>query len=145
MLAAAEWGEHFLHDPVARRIARSAVEALVAEAVGLTVGDITGILADCELPTDQLSERTILNRLDPRGFWRVDRALPPAERLPALSLVAHETLTNKGPEALLAMVPSGASAADRNLTWSDCEAAAQPVMRLQEALRRRVGQQAVLL
>jgi hypothetical protein len=144
-LTAAGWGEHFLHEATARRLATAAIEALVAEAMGLSSHDLLGILSDCDLQAGELKERATLNRLDPRGFWRVDRVLPSAQRLPALALAAHEILTNKGPEALLATVPSGASRAVRNLSWSDCEAAAQPVLRLQEALRKRVGQQAALL
>jgi hypothetical protein len=144
-LTSAGWGEHFLHEATARRLARAAIESLVAEAMGLSSDDLLGILAECDLQTDQLKERATLNRLDPRGFWRVDRVLPPAQRLPALALAAHETLTQKGPEALLATVPNGASKDVRNLSWSDCEEAAQPVLRLQEALHKRVGQQAVLL
>lgn len=144
-LAVGGWGDHFLHLPAARRRAIAAIEALIAEALGLTANDFSGILADCDLPVAALRARPTRARLDPRGFWRVDRELPPAERTTVMALEAFKVLREKGPAALLASVPNGAGAAARNMSWADCESAALPVLKLQGALRKRVGQQAVLL
>ena len=135
------WGGHFLHDAAARRRAVAALEALVAEGLGLTVDDLAGVLADCDLPGVALDDRAVRARLDPRGFWRVDRNISPAERTTVLALEAFKLLRNEGPDALLNTVPRGAG----RMGWIDCEAAALPVLELQDLLRRRRGQQTALL
>jgi len=138
------WGDHFLHEPGARRLAMAAIEAFVAEALGLTPDDLSGILADCGHPVAALRDRATRLSLDPRGFWRVDRDLPPAERTPQLALKAFGILRDKGPEALLATVPGVVGPSSIDLTWADCESAAKPVLDLQDSMRKRVGKQAAL-
>ena len=144
LLTGRPWGAHLLHDAMARRRAVAAIEALVAEALGLTVDDLAGILADCNLSVAALNHGATRVRLDPRGFWRVDREVPPAERTTTLALEAFKLLLRKGPDALLATIPNGAGPVARRKGWAECELAALPVLELQDALRKRSGQQAAL-
>jgi hypothetical protein len=76
-------------DPALRRQTRAELEVLVAEAWGLGHGELAWILRDCDLPAEELRDRSRAARLDPKGFWRVDRGLPPAARLPALVLARY--------------------------------------------------------
>lgn len=63
---------------------RAQIDALVAWSYGLSREDYAWILRNDES--------------DPKGFWRVDRDLPPELRLPSLSLIAFTDLEKRGPE-----------------------------------------------
>ncbi|MBK8099889.1 MAG: N-6 DNA methylase [Planctomycetes bacterium] len=71
---------HALVEPVARRDAKVALDILVARAWGALPVDLRRLTADCALPCQVLADRRRTQRLEPKGFWRVDRQLPPAER-----------------------------------------------------------------
>lgn len=76
--------------PDARRQLRARLDRRVAELYGLTPDDLAWILRDCGHPTDALTHRRFFRGLPPKGFWRVDRGLEPAERLPVALLAAHD-------------------------------------------------------
>lgn len=61
---------------------RVRLELAVAQAFGLTADDLDHLLAGCDHPIAALADRRFTRRLDPRGFWRIDRTAPPARRLP---------------------------------------------------------------
>lgn len=69
-----------------RRRIHAELEAYVAMAFGLTADDFAWILRDCAHPAASLRKSTLTRGLDQRGFWRLDRELPPEERLPARAL-----------------------------------------------------------
>jgi len=82
--------------PADRSHLRSLLDALIADLYGLDAQDLSWILRDCEHPVAKLRCREYCAKLDPKGFWRVDRALPPAQRLPALALARFRELTELG-------------------------------------------------
>ena len=71
-----------------RHTLRVRAELLVAKAYGLDFRALSWMLRGCDLPAEQLSDKAVTRGLDPKGFWRVDRALPAAERLPVMVLNA---------------------------------------------------------
>lgn len=71
---------HALVDPARRREAFVALDVAVAAAWGATAVDLARLTADCSMPVDALADRRVARGLDPKGFWRIDRDLPPAER-----------------------------------------------------------------
>ncbi|MGE3174411.1 MAG: N-6 DNA methylase [Planctomycetota bacterium] len=75
-------------DAAARRRLLADLDAAVAEAFGLGADDLGWMLRACDLAPALLQRREVVRRLDPRGFWRVDRTLEPAARRPALAMAA---------------------------------------------------------
>ena len=68
---------------------RAAVDAVALTEAGLSEGDGLHLLRDCdwrETPTEPL---------DPKGFWRVDKAKDPELRHTVLTLVAFHDLEEK--------------------------------------------------
>lgn len=63
--------------------------------------DFAAILEDCDLPQDQLSGASA-KRLNPKGFWRIDKDMAPEVRHPVLSLVAFHDLQQRGINEFLA-------------------------------------------
>ena len=74
---------------------RAILDATIAAAFGLTYSDLCGILEQCDLPSAQITGR----RLNPKGFWRLDRQLDPELRHTVLTLVAFRNLESKIHEA----------------------------------------------
>jgi hypothetical protein len=68
------------------------LDAIVATLYGLDRDDFAWILRDCDHPTARLAEKGFCRTLDPKGFWRVDKAQPPELRHTVLSLVAFDDL-----------------------------------------------------
>lgn len=64
----------------ARIALRAAIDARVARAFGLGPDDLRLLLRDCHRPVEALRRADVTRNLDPKGFWRVDRDLPPEER-----------------------------------------------------------------
>ncbi len=64
-----------------RRRLRCIIEALVAEAYSLSTEEFERIMKDCDLSPEDYSRVEVYRQLDPKGFWRVDKALPCGERL----------------------------------------------------------------
>jgi hypothetical protein len=75
-----------------RRSARFAIDALVAEAYGLSGEELRWILRDCDHPRARLADKAFCRRLDPKGFWRVDKDQDPELRHSVLSLAAFDDL-----------------------------------------------------
>jgi hypothetical protein len=64
-----------------RRVQQVELELDVARAFELQPDDLHWTLRDCDRPAAELTDRDMARRLDPKGFWRVDRGLAPADRL----------------------------------------------------------------
>lgn len=77
-----------VRDEEQRATLHAELEARVARAFGLDAEDFAFMLRDCDLPTAQLRRPQVWTRLDPKGFWRVDKALEPEHRLCARALRA---------------------------------------------------------
>lgn len=71
---------------------RSMLDAIVAVLYGLDRDGFTWILKDCDHPTTRLADKTFCRRLDPKGFWRVDKTEDPELRHTVLSLAAFDDL-----------------------------------------------------
>lgn len=70
---------------------RAAVDAAVAALYGLDSNGLRWILRDCDHPVHRISDKPFSRKLDPKGFWRVDKHLDPELRLSVLVHVAlHE-------------------------------------------------------
>jgi hypothetical protein len=76
-------------------------EAVCAWHFGLSLDDFAAVLEDCDLPQDQLGGASA-KRLNPKGFWRIDKDLAPELRHPVLSLAAFHDLQQRGINEFLA-------------------------------------------
>jgi hypothetical protein len=68
------------------------LDAIVAVLYGLDRDGFAWILKDCDHPKARLSEKVFCRRLDPKGFWRVDKTEDPELRHTVLSLAAFDGL-----------------------------------------------------
>lgn len=71
---------------------RCMLDAIAAVLYGLDRGDFAWIVKDCDHPADRLADRAFCRRLDPKGFWRVDKTGDPELRHTVLSLAAFADL-----------------------------------------------------
>jgi hypothetical protein len=71
---------------------RCMLDAIVAVLYGLDRDGFAWILKDCDHPKARLSEKVFCRRLDPKGFWRVDKTEDPELRHTVLSLAAFDGL-----------------------------------------------------
>ena len=74
---------------------RAILDALVATAFGLEYADLRWILDRCDLPAAQIEPR----KMNPKGFWRLDKACDPELRHTVLTLVAFRDLESNIHEA----------------------------------------------
>ena len=135
---------HALH-PGERLRLRTIVDAVACSAFGLDAHDFRHVLRDCDHPVGDLRAASGQSAaLDPRGFWRVDRAKEPELRHTVLTLVAFHDLQAKidaaggdrerGIEAFLTqndgegwMLPETLRLADYDLGHDDRAREPQPV------------------
>ena len=90
---------HALHSAERIRL-RSIVDAVACAVYGFAISDLHHIFRDSDLPlTDVAVGSPRARALDARGFWRVDRELPPETRHTVLTLVAFHDLDSKIREA----------------------------------------------
>jgi hypothetical protein len=68
------------------------LDAIVAVLYGLDRADFAWILKDCDHPATHLSDKAFTRQLDPKGFWRIDKASDPELRHTVLSLAAFDDL-----------------------------------------------------
>jgi hypothetical protein len=71
---------------------RCMLDAILAVLYGLDRDDFAWILRDCDHPASRLADKAFCRTLDPKGFWRVDKAQEPELRHTVLSLVALDDL-----------------------------------------------------
>ncbi|MCZ7682471.1 MAG: hypothetical protein M5U28_28230 [Sandaracinaceae bacterium] len=90
------WQSSWARTPAERLRRRVMADALAASAFGLTLENLRWILRDCDHPTDLVSSNDFARRLDPKGFWRIDKEQHPELRHPVLVLIAYHALTANG-------------------------------------------------
>jgi predicted ATPase len=71
---------------------RCILDAIIAALYGLSLIDLRWILRDCDHSKEHLTDKAICRKLDPKGFWRVDKAEDPELRHTVLTLVAFDAL-----------------------------------------------------
>lgn len=86
------WRRSWAITPRERLRLRCMLDALVAALYGLDRDDFAWILKDCDHPAANLSDKAFCRRLDPKGFWRVDKTEDPELRHSVLSLAAFDDL-----------------------------------------------------
>jgi hypothetical protein len=96
------WQELWAITPHERLRLRCVLDACVAYSLGMSREDFTFILADCDHPVAEVSRDAFATKLDPKGFWRVDKEREPELRHPVLAQVAYADLQAQGLEAFLA-------------------------------------------
>lgn len=77
------------------------IDALVAWAYKFTLEEFSWITKDCDYPKSATSSNDFTNRLDPKGFWRVDKEKDPELRHTVLAQVAYADLCAQGLDAFL--------------------------------------------
>ncbi|MBU2602670.1 MAG: hypothetical protein KKA32_10985 [Actinobacteria bacterium] len=80
-------------DVAQRRALRAVIDAQVAKCYALTTEDFEWILRDCDHVVGDLGRNEFTRRLEPKGFWRVDRELAAGARLTGLARVLSTTQT----------------------------------------------------
>ncbi len=75
-------------------------EAIVAFQFGLSADDLAFIMNDCDHPRQRLTE-AFTRKLDPKGFWRIDKELDPELRFSVLAMVAFHELQFIGIDAFI--------------------------------------------
>lgn len=97
------WRRCWAVTPHERLRLRCIADALVAHAYGLTPPDFAWILRDCDHPTAHTQSNDFTRALDPKGFWRVDKAQDPELRHTVLAQVAYQDLHRLGVDAFLTL------------------------------------------
>ena len=75
---------------------RAITEAVVAYFYGLTCAEFAHITIGCDYPAKQLDSRETRVRLDPKGFWRFEKAYEPEHRLAVMAQIAFHDLAETG-------------------------------------------------
>jgi len=81
---------------------RASLDAVIARLMGLDFDDYKYILQGTSYPAVQLNDSNFTQRLNTKGFWRVDKEKDPELRHTVLSLIAFLDLQEKGLDAFLA-------------------------------------------
>lgn len=71
---------------------RCVLDATVTVAYGLDYDDLLWVLRDCDHPAAGISAKAFRRKLDPKGFWRIDKDKDPELRHTVLTLVAFHDL-----------------------------------------------------
>ncbi|QXE87382.1 hypothetical protein KP003_02945 [Geomonas nitrogeniifigens] len=108
-------------------------EALMANSFEFTKEEFEYILRECDFPRTNLTD-DFTHKLNPKGFWRIDKTEDPELRLPVLSFVAFCDLQKKGLDIFLNqndgegwMLPKALRLADYGLGHDDRAQEYQPV------------------
>ncbi len=127
------WQQLFALTDYERQRLKSISEAICSFSFGLNVKDFGDILESCDLPRGDASGEKA-KRLNPKGFWRIDKDKDPELRHTILSLIAFHDLQEKGLDAFLTqnngegwMIPDTLRLADYGLGHDDRAQEHQPV------------------
>ena len=80
----------------------AALEALHAHILGLAGEDFRWLMRDCDHPSAVVTKDGFSAKLDPKGFWRVDKEREPELRHTVLAQVAFADLHAQGLDTFLA-------------------------------------------
>ena len=115
---------------------RSIIDAMIAHLFGLDVVEYAHCLSECDLPINELSG-VEAKKLNPKGFWRIDKSKEPELRHTVLSLIAFHDLSSKGLDAFMAqndgegwLIPEQVRLADYGLGHDERAQEYQPVASL---------------
>ncbi|MCH9662646.1 MAG: hypothetical protein K0U66_03180 [Gammaproteobacteria bacterium] len=110
------------------------IDAVIAELYEFSIDNYAWVLHSCDHPTSKMRDKAFYRTLDPKGFWRVDKAKDPELRHAVLSLIAFHDLKEKGLDAFLAqndgegwMIPDTIRLADYGLGHDERAQEHQPV------------------
>jgi hypothetical protein len=113
---------------------RCLLDACVAHSFAMSADDFAWILASCDHPVSEVSRDVFAAKLDPKGFWRVDKQREPELRHTVLAQVAFADLQAQGLDAFLAgpngdgwQLPETLRLADYGLGHDDRAREPQPV------------------
>jgi hypothetical protein len=126
------WRSLWAVTPHERLRLRCVIDAVVAQLYELTEDEFRHVLRDCDHPAGALQDDDFTRRLDPKGFWRVDKEKNPELRHTVLSLVAFQDLQTIGPSQFVASweLPKSVCLAEYRLGKDDRAQAPQPVSSL---------------
>ena len=96
------WQRHWALTWAEQLRIRCVTDALTAHAMGLEPEHISWVMRDCDHPRTSANSNDFTNRLDPKGFWRVDKEKDPELRHTVLAQVAYADLRAQGLDAFLA-------------------------------------------
>lgn len=91
-LLAYSWRRLWALTERARLQQRCTVDAVVAHLYGLSGDDFRHILRDCDHSVEDSSSKAFTRKLDPKGYWRVDKTTDPELRHTVLAQVAFADL-----------------------------------------------------
>jgi hypothetical protein len=113
---------------------RSVADAVVAHLYCLDGEALRWMFNDCDRPVAEMRDRIFAGKLDPKGFWRVDKEREPELRHTVLAQVAFADLQAQGLDAFLAgpngdgwQLPATLRLADYGLGHDDRAREPQPV------------------
>jgi hypothetical protein len=86
------WRHRWAITPARRVELQCSIEAMTALHFGLDLEQLRHMLPECDYDNTFVRSRDSVARLNPKGFWRVDKEKPPEQRLTVLSLVAFDDL-----------------------------------------------------
>jgi hypothetical protein len=89
------WRKNWALTPHERLRLRCISECLVAAAYKLSVIEFNQIIEDCHHPIEIVTSKAHSKKFDPKGFWRIDKELPPEHRGTVLSFVAYSDLISR--------------------------------------------------
>jgi hypothetical protein len=128
------WRENWAVTGFERLRLRCILDASVAYSFGLSPEEFAWILKDCDHPTANVTKDAFAVKLDPKGFWRVDKDREPELRHTVLAQVAFADLQAQGIDAFLAgphgegwQLPETLRLADYSLGHDDRAREPQPV------------------
>lgn len=126
--------ESFAYTEIERLRLIVIVEALFAYTFSIAADEFKHLLRDCDHPTTKTRSNDFTGRLDPKGFWRVDKEKDPELRHTVLAQVAFADLQAQGLEKFLKgpdgdgwQLPETLRLADYGLGHDDRARAPQPV------------------
>ena len=86
------WQKAWAVTPFDREAVTAAIEALCWCAFEFSWDDAIHMCQQCDFSEESFAAESVKATLDPKGFWRVDKSLPPELRHTVLSLVAFHDL-----------------------------------------------------
>jgi hypothetical protein len=84
------WRQLWAITPHERLRLRIILDVLIAHAFGVSRQALRWILRDVDHPIDVLRSDTFCRTLDPKGFWRIEKAVDPEFRHSVLTLIAAD-------------------------------------------------------
>jgi hypothetical protein len=134
VMGGSAWQRLWAITPAERLRRRVISDAIVFQLYSLEAADLPWLLVDCDHPSSDANSNEFSRRLDPKGFWRMDKEKDPELRHTVLAQVAYADLCAQGLDAFLTgpdgdgwQLPETLRLADYGLGHDDRALAPQPV------------------